>query len=123
VAKSFFTHVLPGELEIYFSAVAERLKPGGKGFLTFFIQEGPAGEKDVVRPPSLKFVRTGDRRDYAVKNPKAPTAAVAYSEDFLRRRLQESRLLVNDIHWGWWRGTGNGLSFQDIIIVETETQD
>lgn len=122
IAKSFFTHVLPDEFDAYLSAVSQRLAPKGIAFLTFFILNGPPDSPVTIRPPAIHFTSAGGKRDYSVKHPASPSSAVGYSKAYLLRKFREHRLtLCGDIKWGWWRGIPDGLSFQDIVMVQQQT--
>ena len=56
----------------------------------------------------------------AVYRPLAPTAAVAYEQNYLEERLREAGFKVEgwSRHHGAWTGRPDALSFQDIIVVE-----
>ncbi len=116
VAKSFFTHVLPEELDVYLAAIAPRLRPAGRALLTFFVLDDAGSGQRTDSSPRLHFnLMDGG---YAVRSRVAPSAAVAYEESVLRNKLREHGLVQEgDIRRGWWRGIPDGLSFQDIIIV------
>jgi 2-polyprenyl-3-methyl-5-hydroxy-6-metoxy-1,4-benzoquinol methylase len=120
IAKSFFTHVLADELDAYLSAVAQRLKPDkGRALLTFFILDPSPSESQITRQPAIRFHSLPKTKDYALKNFAAPSAAVAYNEDYLRRKFMEHNLSIQgDLHLGWWRGYPDGLSFQDFYILQ-----
>jgi len=122
VAKSFFTHILPEELDPYLSAVAQRLKHNkGRALLTFFVLGASLSEKLIAPGPAIRFHSLPGTKDYALKNVAAPSAAVAYDEDYLRRKFRENNLSIQgDIHRGWWRGYPDGLSFQDLFILQRE---
>jgi SAM-dependent methyltransferase len=121
IAKSFFTHVLPDEFDAYLSAVSQRLASRGIALLTFFILDGPPDSRVTIRPPAIRFTPAGGEQDYAVKHPASPSSAVAYGQAYLLKKLKEHRLtLCGDIQWGWWRGISDGLSFQDIVIVQRQ---
>jgi len=122
VAKSFFTHVVPEELDPYLSAVARRLKHDkGRAVLTFFVLSALPSEKPIVRGPAIRFHSLPKTKDYALKNIAAPSAAVAYDGDYLRRKFREHNLSIQgDLHRGSWSGYPEGLSFQDLFVLRRE---
>ncbi len=120
VAKSLFTHVLPDELDVYLKGICERLKPGGRALLTFFILSGVQQDFATAGRNRLSFRPYGDDGRCSIRNPMAPTAAVAYDEQYLLDRLRAAgfRIDGHTIHHGVWTGSPEGLSFQDIVVVE-----
>ena len=116
IAKSLFTHMLPQELELYLNEMAQRLEPGGRGLLTFFI----LNERQAQLGPhnTISFVQPETGAVYSVRRLNAPTAAVAYREGYLRQLFERHDLrLVDPIRYGTWTGREDGLSYQDIVIV------
>jgi SAM-dependent methyltransferase len=117
IAKSLFTHILPDELGVYLKGIADRLKPGGKALLTFFLltkEEARTGASGRLR---LVFQPYGADGTCSVRNPHAPTAAVAYEQDFLMQQLRHAGFTDAVVHRGVWRGEPTGLSFQDIVVA------
>jgi SAM-dependent methyltransferase len=117
VAKSLFTHMLPDELELYLSEIARRLKPSGSALLTFFLLNEEQRALEARGKNEIGFIRQDDR--YSVRLVQAPTAAVGYDEKYLLGKLQASGLKSGPVlHYGTWSGRADGLSFQDIILVQ-----
>ena len=117
IAKSFFTHVLPDERDVYLAAIADRLKSGGRALLTFFVlPEAPVGRPEIeFRPDAID----GGAR-CSVRTPLAPTAAVAYERGDVLASLERAgfdRARVA-IHPGSWSGRDGALSFQDVVLAE-----
>ncbi len=115
IAKSLFTHMQLDELDIYLREIHTRLKLAGKALLTFFLLNPEQDKLQYLN--KIVFTKPDGASVYAVRNPAAPTAAVAYEENFLVEHLQGSGLLVEVIRYGTWSGRGDGLSFQDLIVV------
>lgn len=120
VAKSLFTHVLPDELSIYLKGIADRLKPGGKALLTFFILSEEQARFALAGNNRLSFHSYSEDGCCAVRNSLAPTAAVAYEQHYLMERLRDAGFKMEgcSLHYGAWTGRPDGLSFQDIVVVE-----
>ncbi len=119
VAKSFFTHLLPEELDIYLNAVSDKLVTGGRALLTFFMLDGETEERMQAGKSAFTFQSPADGAVYAVRRLSAPTAAVAYREEYLRDRFHRAGLAVRgEIQRGYWDGRENGLSFQDLVVLE-----
>ena len=120
VAKSLFTHILPDELSVYLKGIADRLKSRGKALLTFFILSEEQARFAVSGKNRLSFHPYGENGCCAVRNPLAPTAAVAYEQHYLMESLRDAGFKVEgySLRYGVWTGRPDGLSFQDIIVVE-----
>ncbi|MCW5851725.1 MAG: class I SAM-dependent methyltransferase [Anaerolineae bacterium] len=116
IAISLFSLMLPVELELYLREIAQRLEAGGRGLLTFFIlneQQAQLGSRNTIA-----FLPAAPGSVYSVRRLNAPTAAVAYHEDYLRQVFERHQLrLVDPIRYGTWTGREDGLSYQDIVIV------
>jgi SAM-dependent methyltransferase len=120
VAKSLFTHLLPEEVDIYLRGIADRLKIGGKALLTFFILNEEQQRLAALGKNRMLFHPYSEDKRCAVYRPLAPTAAVAYEQNYLEKRLREAGFKVEgwSRHHGAWTGRPDALSFQDIIVVE-----
>ncbi len=115
--NSVFTHMLPADMEHYFSEISRVLRPRGRCLVTFFVMNAEsllllnAGQSD------LDFRHLG--KGYRTINENDPEEAVAYDEEVIRIVIQECRLtLVEPIHYGFWSGRKGGLSYQDFIIAQ-----
>jgi len=120
VAKSLFTHVLPDEQIVYLKGIADRLNPGGKALLTFFVLSEDQARLAASGANRMSFQTYEADARCAVYRPIAPQAAVAYSEKYLRDRFQDAGFKMDSykLHPGVWTGNPGGLSFQDIIVAE-----
>jgi hypothetical protein len=123
VAKSLFTHMLVDELPLYLRQIHRRLKQQGKGLLGFFLLNSDQRRLEGRGRSSLVFVRSGHNLPYGYRRPAAPTAAVAYDEFFVRDLLAEAGLRCLAAHYGAWSGRPNALTFQDLLVVESDAKD
>jgi SAM-dependent methyltransferase len=120
IAKSLFTHVLPDEQTVYLKAIADRLNPGGRALLTFFVlSEDRPCIADSGKDRMLFQAYSEDER-CSVYRPLAPHAAVAYKQQYLEERFRDAGFKMQSYkHYpGAWTGNPDGLSFQDIIVAE-----
>lgn len=119
VTKSLFTHMLPDEVCLYIADISRRLRREGKALLTFFLLNEKQERLQLDRKSSIDFHRLKVDDVYSVRTSNAPTSAVAYDEIFIVDLLKSNGLeIVGDIHYGNWSGRVNGLSYQDMIVVE-----
>ena len=121
LAKSLFTHVLPDELSVYLKGIADRLKSGGRALLTFFILSEEQARLAVSGKNRLSFHPYGENGCCAVRNTLAPTAAVAYEQYYLMEEVSRDagfKVGGYPLRYGVWTGRPDGLSFQDIVVVE-----
>ena len=120
VAKSLFTHLLPEEVDIYLRGIADRLRIGGKALLTFFILNEEQQRLAALGKNRMLFHPYSEDKRCAVYRPQAPTAAVAYEQNYLEKRFRDVGFKVEgwSRYHGAWTGGPDALSFQDIIAVE-----
>ncbi|HEV2915840.1 MAG TPA: class I SAM-dependent methyltransferase [Pyrinomonadaceae bacterium] len=114
---SVFTHMLPNDMEHYFSEIARVLKPGARCLITFFLlnEEATALIDNKMGTYNFEHHRAG----YRTINGETPENAVAYDETFIRSLYERYGLKVREpIHYGYWCGRKDFLSFQDIVVAE-----
>jgi len=118
-AKSVFTHMLPQDMENYFSEIARVLKRGKRCLISFFLSN----------KESLKLINTGQSTldfkcefgKYRTVDPNTPEGAVCYDEAFILGLYEKYGLKIKQpIRYGSWCGRLNFLSYQDIIIASKE---
>jgi SAM-dependent methyltransferase len=106
-ATSVFTHLRPEAADRYLGEMARVLRPGGRALLTFFLADEPVGDYVHRVGPALAV------------DPDIPEEAIAYPEAWVRERVATHGLRVREpVHAGTWRGSGEGRSFQDIVVLE-----
>jgi ubiquinone/menaquinone biosynthesis C-methylase UbiE len=114
--KSVLTHIRPAEVENYLLEVARLLKDNGRCLATFFLltQEQEALPEG---PATLRFSFGTEEWRYVYEH--SPESATAYAESYVLSLLSKYGLrLRGPIHYGQWRGRKDGLSFQDVLIIE-----
>lgn len=116
---SVFTHLLPEATQNYLREVARLLSEDGRGFLTFFLlnptqwalAEQGRNDVDFRRGPG----------PYRLRDEAIPESAVAYEQGYLFDLLAECGLVPNGpVHYGTWSGRQDGLSYQDILLVQRQ---
>lgn len=119
IAKSFFTHVLPEELNLYLKSIADRMKVGGKALLTFFILTEEQKRLAKEGKNHFSFHPYAEDGCCAVRRPSAPTAAVAYEQQYLMTCFRDAGFKTDHcrLWYGAWTGRNDVLSFQDIILA------
>ncbi len=115
LATSLFTHLQRQAAANYVAELARVVRPGGRAVTTWFLlnpvsREGiDAGKTHPAFAHELDGLRVDD--------PENPDAAVAFEEDWVREAFDSRGLRVADVLYGWWRGTGQGTSYQDVVIA------
>ena len=113
---SVFTHMLPQEMENYFSEIARVLKRNGRCLITFFLLNIESVKLMDAKSSTFYF-------NYGIEgcrtiNMNKPESAVAYEEKSIRSLYEKYRLtIVEQVRYGSWCGRENFLSYQDIIIA------
>ena len=118
-ATSVFTHMLPIDMENYFSQISRVLKKEGKILFTFFLlNDGNKSKRLKVKGLNFKY----DFGDYLSVSKRYPEAAVCYDEKQIITLLKSNKFSKIKIFWGHWPDRRDFLSYryQDII---TATKD
>ena len=116
--KSVFTHMRPAEVENYLTEVARLLKDNGRCLATFFLlnqkQRNLAAEDRNV----FNFGFGTEEWRYVYEH--SPESASAYDEDYILNLLEKHGLKLSaPIFYGQWSGRPDGLSFQDMLVIES----
>lgn len=113
---SIFTHMLPDDMEQYFSEITRVLKKGGRCFITYFIINQESLECIRQGKSSITFFLIKDGFYSTAKD--IPERVIAYHEEFLRKLYTKYGLTLNEpIHFAKWCGREEGINGQDIIIA------
>jgi len=113
---SVFTHMLPEDMENYFTEIARVLKKSGGCLITFFLinEESRRFIKAKKSTQDFKFEFNG----YHTVDENNPEGAVAYEEKTIRMLFEKHGFTINEpIRFGSWCGRQNFLSYQDIIVA------
>jgi SAM-dependent methyltransferase len=113
---SVFTHMVPKEIEHYFSEIARVLANNGTCLITFFLENVESrslmnGGKSVL---DFKFQYPG----FSSTNSKLPESAVCFREDYITGLYQKNHLVISSMNYGGWCGRKPALSHHDIIIAK-----
>lgn len=114
---SVFTHLLPADTTHYLQEIARLLAPRGNALLTFFLLNERQAELAASGRNDIQF-QYGEGA-YRIRDVDIPESAVAYQEDYIVEQLAMQGLaLQNPIYYGTWSGRPDGLSYQDILLVQ-----
>jgi SAM-dependent methyltransferase len=118
VLTSVLTHLLEAEAAHYLREAARVLRPGGRVLATLFLLDTQSREAMAEERTALTFLQPDAH--VAVARDDIPEEAVAYDEDWVRQRVHEAGLTVQEpVRPGTWRGIGSppARSFQDIVVL------
>ncbi len=108
---SVFTHMKPAEVKQYLMEIARVMKPGARGFATFFVVDEPARlhmlKQEVNFFPVEKDTHYLHHADVAEAN-------IGFKTVFIERALSAAGLTQTGFFPGRWSGR-EGHDFQDII--------
>jgi SAM-dependent methyltransferase len=120
-ATSVFTHMLPDDVERYFSEIARVIRRGGRSLVTFYL----------LNDESLRLIGQGrnqvrfeqDLGTHHVTSKDIPGGKVAlrtaYREDFVRGLYERAGLRIREpIQFGSWAGRSKFLSHNDVIVAD-----
>ena len=112
---SVFTHMLPEDMEHYFSEISRTLRSGGRCFITFFLLNEESRALMNEKPQLLDF-RFGEGVYQAI-NQTVPEKAISFDESYIRQLYAKNNIRIQDpVRYGSWCGRTSFLSSQDIII-------
>jgi SAM-dependent methyltransferase len=122
---SVFTHMYPKDIRHYLKLIERQLKPGGKLFATFFINDAFAQEQQ------RKSIETGQKlarrlfrqktETYYAPARTNPEAAAAYDLDQLAMLFDGVGLKPDEpFIYGDWCGRPNSTVFYQDVIVATK---
>ena len=118
--KSVFTHMRPAEVDNYLREVARLLKTTGRCLATFFLLNKEQSILAREGKNALKFNYGEGVWRYRYEH--SPESAVAYDESHVMELLKQHDLVLKaPIFYGHWSGRKNGLSFQDILLLERKS--
>jgi len=113
---SVFTHMLPTDMENYFTEIARVLKINGRCLITFFLLNAESYQLIKAKKSTQDFQFAFD--GYHTVDKKIPESAVAYEEHIIRDLYKKFGLTIDDpIRFGSWCGRKNYTSYQDIILA------
>lgn len=118
LVKSVFTHLRATEANIYLSEIARLLSKRGRCLATFFLLNDQQAElkKRGLNAIAFDFGEEPSAQ-YAYQN--SPQSAVAFCEGFVMDCLRKHKLnLAQPVIYGSWSGLTEGLSFQDLLLIE-----
>jgi SAM-dependent methyltransferase len=118
--SSVFTHMLPFDMENYFSEIGRMLKPRGKCVVTFFLLNRESLRKIDAGLNSIKlpFIYDCQQEICRIADLKTPEATVAHEESYVRELYEKNSLGVTEITYGSWCGRKEFLGcLQDAIIA------
>lgn len=114
---SVFTHMLPTDMNNYFSEIVRVLRPKGKSLITYFLINNQSRALITQKRSKFDFVHRDE--GYWTISLAKPESAIAYDEEHIRNDYRTSKMTIIDpIQYGSWSGREKSLSFQDIIVAE-----
>ena len=120
--KSVFTHMRPPEVNNYFHEVARLMKSNARCLATFFLLNDQQARLAEEGANALTFKYGEGVWRYRYEH--SPESAVAYDESYVMQLLEANGLrLKQPIYYGRWAGRKDGLSYQDILLLEKTDHD
>jgi hypothetical protein len=110
-------HMRPAEVENYLREVARLLKNEGRCLATFLLINEQQARLACEGRNALNFDYGEGVWRYRYEH--SPESAVAYEESYVMELLDKHALTLKaPIYYGHWSGREDGLSFQDILLLE-----
>ena len=116
IVKSVFTHLLRPDVERYLAELRRLLSDGGRCLASWFLLPSTAWQPTRGRG-ALTFEYGDGVCRY--ESERSPETAVAYAEPYVRRLLDQHGLQLREpVYSGTWSGENDGLSTQDLTVIE-----
>lgn len=116
--KSVFTHMRPQGVDNYLRETARLLSNNGRCLATLFLLNEQQRQLAARGLNELDFA-FGDDGTCRWVYKHSPESAIAYDEGYVLGLLEKHGLaLKQPILYGSWSGLSEGLSFQDILLLE-----
>lgn len=113
---SVFTHMLPKDMENYFSEISRVLKPGGKCIISFFLLNDKYLDMERDDEDYTPFIYV--EKGFRTINKNTPEFAVAYEGDHVRTLYDNNGLkIIEPIKYGHWRVNRSIIGGQDIVLA------
>jgi len=114
-ATSVFTHMLPEDVDNYFSEIKRVMKKNGKCLLTFLLLNADSLESIYEKKSKITFEQNEEKFSLVYKD--LPEHTIAFKESFVRSIYEKYGMKIKEpIQYGSWSGRDDFLSFQDLII-------
>ena len=111
IAASLFPHLLADGTDRYLAEAARVLRPGGRLLATFLLRDGELEQRE------REIVFLQEHWPVAIADPQRPEAVVGHDEAWVRDRLGEHGLTLQEpVRRGTWAG-GAGPGYQDVIVA------
>ncbi|MFM2387776.1 MAG: hypothetical protein RL660_2533 [Bacteroidota bacterium] len=119
VANSLYTHMMPAEVQHYYTELFRVLKPGGKCYATFFTVPTTQPEQ-YTSNPAFKF--SVQAENYRLMDGEVTAANIAFDETYLRTTIiNPQQFDIVYTSYGYWRNESlkpQCEEFQDIVVVQ-----
>jgi SAM-dependent methyltransferase len=115
VLTSVFTHMMPDDVDNYIHQISRVMRSGGKCLVTFFLVNDDILK--VMEQENTSFVFNHSFGNYLLMDKSVKEANVAYKEYFLHGLYDKYGLKQEEVYYGQWSGSDNGVSFQDVVIL------
>jgi ubiquinone/menaquinone biosynthesis C-methylase UbiE len=116
-ACSVFTHMLPKDVENYFSEIFRVLTPGGRTVLTYFLLNEEAAKGIAKGASTIDFPHIYTGGVCRLAKVDLPEWAICYEESYIRSLYRLHHQNVVEVCYGFWCGRRDILRcLQDTII-------
>jgi ubiquinone/menaquinone biosynthesis C-methylase UbiE len=112
---SVFTHMFPDDVDHYIGEISRVLKPGGKGWVTFFLlnKDSEIAIADKTSTLDLAYeVEQGSRVD----NPNRMESAIGHQEQLVRQMFAKHNIQADIAEYGSWCGR-LAPAYQDVFKI------
>ena len=113
---SVFTHMMPQDMEHYFTEISRVLKSGGRSFMTLFLLNEEC--LACINAGSSAFDFKYTKEGYRTTDQYIPEKAVAYNEECILELYRKNKMKITPpVLYGSWCGRKDFFGYQDIILA------
>jgi len=112
---SVFTHMFPSDVDHYIGEISRVLKPGGKGWITFFLLNKDSETAIADKTSTIDLVYELDQGSRA-DNPNRLESAIGHQELLVRQMFAKYDIQADVAEYGSWCGR-QASSYQDVFKI------
>lgn len=119
--KSVFTHMNVQGINNYLKEISRLLSVKGRTLITSFLLNKKQQELAGNGSNKIEFNFGDGECRYIYKN--SPESAIGYKEEYILNMLRNNNLTLKEpIYYGSWSGREDGISFQDMMLIEKKVK-
>jgi len=113
ILGSVFTHMFPGDVRHYISEIARTMRPGARGWITFFLLNRDSLDLLASGKSTLHLIHPIEEGSLA-DNPERRETAIGHREANVLKMFKDHEIMADIVEYGSWCGRSERY-YQDIV--------